>query len=296
MNTVNTNRPASVLAFVGPNRVKEKTEQPSGDAVTFSHPLSADFDTNRARLEAAASAYKTKGLEFEIPESGMHETPSNQDLNQTEFEANMVADLGEHTRIQNQQDVSKLEGRLPTVPELQEEFQKLAHDQAIPFEYIKDGCYARAHMMCDTMHDDNINCAKMFVMLENPMGKDRLTASNKFMNAKWWYHVAPLSFAQNPETKAVEAFIMDPSMADHPLKPTEWVRQMWDGKTNIKIDVTRAPQYGPAEAGGVNETFEESIPDAHETAAHYSAELKEIKEDYYAHHPDEKPFALRRAA
>lgn len=270
------------------------SSEPS-DTVRLSHPLSADFETHKANLQAATRGPKLAGFNWDWLTGGkkpsFHETPSNRDVNQTKFEADLLKDLGSQVRIQNQQDVSKLDGRLPTTTELNAEFKKLAADKTIPFEYIIDGCYARAHLMCDTMHKDGINSAKIFTMVENPQGDDMLKASNKFMNATWWYHVAPLSFAKDPETNEVKGFVMDPSMADHPLQPKEWVRAMWDAQSNIKIDVTRSPQYGPLEEDGENKTFAESMPDAHRTAAQYSVELAGIKSDYYAHHPEEKPTA-----
>ena len=253
-------------------------------AISHRHPLSADYDVHRARLQSRA-AESPESLPQDQLAAGFNEVPSNQDFSQTDFQAALLKDLGPQVRMQNQQDVSKVAGRLPSVEELQQEFQKLAQDKDIPFEYIKDGCYARAHLMCETMQEDNINCAKMFVMLESPMGAGKLTAENKYMKARWWYHVAPLSFAENPKTHKVEAYIMDPSMSNRPLTPQEWIHDMWDEKTRIKIDVTRDPQYGPVEVSQPNKTFEESLADARQTAAEYTKELEKIKEDYNASHP-----------
>ncbi|OQA17202.1 MAG: hypothetical protein BWY64_02207 [bacterium ADurb.Bin363] len=222
-------------------------------------------------------------------EKGFHETPANTDINQTQFMNDLISKLGSKSRMQNIQDVSKLQGRIPTLAELNDEFKKLASDPAVPFEYIIDGCYARAHYMCKEMMKDNINCAKMFTMIENLWGGGRLTAQNKFMNAEWWYHVAPLVFAEDPATKKIEGYIIDPGMADHPLRAEEWVDKMWDKKINIKIDITRASQFGPLESEGENATFDESMPATIKIMKDYTQALKKIKETYYAHHPEEKP-------
>ena len=143
--------------------------------------------------------------------------------------------------------------------------------------------------MCETMMEDKINCSKMFVMKESIWGKGMLKASNKFMNAEWWYHVAPLTFAQDEKTGKVEGYIMDPGMSDKPMKAEDWIGAMWDKSFKIKVDVTRVPQYGPLEGGEENKTFEESLPGAKETLKDYSKVLAQIKEDYYGEHPDEKP-------
>jgi hypothetical protein len=228
-------------------------------------------------------------LSFLTGEKGFKETPTDTDINQTQYMKDLIGKLGSKARMQNVQDISKLNGRIPSLSELKDEFKQLASDPAVPFEYIVDGCYARAHHMCETMMKDNINCSKMFVMIEDLYGGGMLTAKNKFMNAEWWYHVAPISFAKDPKTEKVEGYIMDPSMADHPLKAEEWISMMRGKDLKIKVDITRAPQFGPVESDGENQTFEESLPATADTMKEYSIALKEIKDEYYAHHPEEIP-------
>lgn len=95
-------------------------------------PFSAGLKTHRdwLRLGGAAGWQITSQEEFD-------EDPSDRDVAQTDMERELLEDLGPAAR--------------------------LAADPSIPFEYILDGCYARAHKMCDTMHSDSMNCAKMFV-------------------------------------------------------------------------------------------------------------------------------------
>jgi len=250
----------------------------------FTPGLSADFDSNLERLR------KNPPSPARLP--NYSEPISNTDVDQTGFQNRLIEQLGpQFARMQFTHDCSKLQGMVPTQSQLQAEFDKLAADKSVPFEYIKDGCYARAHIMCDQMTQDQINNSKMFVMLENPYGPGKLTAENKYMQARWWYHVAPMVFAVDEKSKQVEPFIMDPSMAPRPLKPEEWIHAMWDEKTRIKIDVVHNPQYGPLESGGPNETFEESMPHARETCAEYSAELEKIKQEYDQTHPPQSKAA-----
>ena len=208
-------------------------------------------------------------------DSIMHETPSNRDVDQIRFEEQLLTDLGDKARLQNQQDVSILSGQVPTLPQLEQEFQKVAHDPAIPFEYITTGCASRAHLVCETLQKDHINCSKMFVTVDRP---GQLTARNAYMEGGWWYHVAPLSFAENPQTHAVEPYILDPSVADHPLQPTAWIRSIWDAQSNLRIDVTRAAQLGPVEVDGLSQNFEEGLPVARQELSEHLAELRRIKE------------------
>ena len=253
---------------------------------------SADWATNMAKLKSA-SLHTKSGIDEAISqlaqEQKYNEPISNRDVNQTKYQEELIADLGPHARMQFAQDASQLDGHIPTVEQLNREFEKLAARQDIPFEYIIDGCYARAHLMCEEMQKDGINSAKMFCEVANPWGSGKLTAENKYMQAKWWYHVAPLVFAYNGATEKVEGYIMDPSMDTKPMKAEDWIHKMWDEKTDIKVDITRSPQYGPLEAGGANETFEESLAPSREVLAEYSKVLADIKEQYEADHPPAQP-------
>ncbi len=270
---------------------KSEDRAPAGDRVEFSSLPHADFDTNYSKITSRAFRNESP----KVPDS-FNEEPKNKDLDQTGIENALVGELGTGlVRMQYHQDVSDLNGMIPTKAQLEGEFAKLASDESIPFEYIKDGCYGRAHLMCDQMNKDNINNSKMFVMVENPKDRtNRLEASNKYMEAKWWYHVAPMVFALDEQSHKVEPFIMDPSMSKHPMKPQDWIHAMWDEHDPIKIDITRNPQFGPVEADEVNATFEESIQPSKEILADYSKELAQIKEDYAHNHPGQT--LLQKAA
>lgn len=301
MNSISSSLP-SLGQIV--DRVKSKLSAAEAgsapkESFDFSSLPHADFDTNLAKLRSNSAAFREVGSErpSNTPPD-FNETISNTDVNQSAIEQKLVNDLGpELVHIQNHQDLSKLNGRIPTKSELDSEFAKLAANPEIPFEYIYDGCYARAHLMCETMMADNINNGKIFCMVDDPYNKEnRLEAENKYMHAKWWYHVAPVVFAENDTTHQVEAYVMDPSMNKSPMKADEWIHAMWNEKDKIHVDFTRNPQFGPAETGEVNKTFEESIPPSHEVCAEYSKELAKIKEDYNASHPGQPSQPARLAA
>lgn len=284
-STVDSSR--NPLTLVASHARKTSPSGPSpqsapADKLDLGSLPSADFDTNRKKMMSGKSLWP-----WQKTTPSVKEPLSNQNFDQSGYEQKLISDLGPHVRIQNQEDISALNGTVPTQSQLQQEFNKLAGDPEIPFGYIVDGCYARAHLMADTMHKDNINVAKMFVMVDDPNdSSNRLTAHNKYMDASWWYHVADLTVAENEQTHKREAFIMDPSMADHPLAAQEWIHKMWDGKHDIKIDITRDPQYGPMESDGINKTFAESLQPSHEVLAQYSTELAQIEDKYNHDHPN----------
>ena len=76
-----------------------------------------------------------------------NEPIANVDINEIDLTNKVLEDLGPQVRLHAAEDVSKLDGMVPTTSQLQAEFNKLAGDKKIPFEYIINGCFARAHLM-----------------------------------------------------------------------------------------------------------------------------------------------------
>ena len=146
----------------------------------------------------------------------------------------------------------ELNGRLATTKELTAMIESFQDESDIPFGYITDGCYARAHLMDESFRQHGMNYAKMFV-------RGDLAASNDHMEARWWYHVAPLVFVDdgqgNPEAK-----IIDPGFSDKPMDPSEWVKAMNQGPS-IKVDLVDPEQYYPRRRGKPD-SFGESLPPA----------------------------------
>lgn len=91
-------------------------------------------------------------------------------------------------------------------------------DYCIPFQYVVDGCYARAHKMRQILIEDyGYSCEKVF-SYEGPSGF--LTVDAGDCCVAWWYHVAPLVTVQMPH--GVKKFVMDPSMFDGPVTIDQW--------------------------------------------------------------------------
>ncbi len=161
----------------------------------------------------------------------------------------------------------KLNGRLATVEELTAMVDSFTDESGIPFGYIKDGCYARAHLMDESFRQHGINFAKMFV-------RGDLGAKNEHMTAHWWYHVAPLVFVDdgngNPAAK-----IIDPGFSKRPMDPEEWVKAMNRGPS-IEVDLVAPEQYYPREFNKP-ETFSESLPPAVGRMQSYARKLYDIR-------------------
>lgn len=221
------------------------------------------------------------------------------------FEAKVKEELGENVKIQNDWDIDRLKGRVPSLTELQDVFQSAAKDPDVPWEYLPDGCYARSHITCKKLLNKGINCAKMYVIIQDdnssPWGLFppwRLKAENKFTKGAWWYHVATLAFAKDEKSGKVDGYVLDAAVnPKRPIKAPEWIKAFWSGDFPINFDVTHADVYDPPQQSYFDyqpkefsmERFERCMPLSIKTNKKYKDVLKRIKEQYYEEHPDEKP-------
>lgn len=228
-----------------------------------------------------------------------------------QFDKKLEHELGSLAKAQNTWDMQGLDGEIPSLSKLQESFDKIKTDKSVPWEYIIDGCYARAHVTCEKLLDEGLNCGKMYVMIgdvnpndpSSPFPDYRLKAENKFMKGEWWYHVAPLVFAKDDKTGQVEGYILDLAVNNKkPIKASEWINSCWSKDFPIQFDTTHADIYEPPEQSPEGDTqqfsrerFDQYLSEARGTNKDYSRVLAKIKKDYYAHHPDEKPEDKKRA-
>lgn len=98
----------------------------------------------------------------------------------------------------------------------------------IPFQYVIDGCYARAHKMRKIITEKyKYCCEKVFSFADE--GNDRLCVkADKWGGCcvDWWYHVAPLvrvKFKVGHFIKLNLAMVIDPGMFDGPVFLSTWL-------------------------------------------------------------------------
>lgn len=122
--------------------------------------------------------------------------------------ANEMAKL--HSRINNQD----VEMSVLSIEESNHFFSLMANDAEIPFNYPKDGCFVRAHMMAHKLEEQGIIVAKSFligrIMVPTSMGPE-----------VWRYHVAPMVMVRDQNEQLVPT-IFDPSLFDHPVSLDEF--------------------------------------------------------------------------
>jgi hypothetical protein len=97
----------------------------------------------------------------------------------------------------------------------------------IPFQYVRDGCYARAHKMRWIITKKyNYCCEKVFSFANNNLDTLAVKA-NKWGGCcvNWWYHVAPLIRVRTRLGRFVftKAMVIDPGMFDYPVTLSAWL-------------------------------------------------------------------------
>ncbi len=167
-------------------------------------------------------------------------------------------------------------GKIPTLAELSKLMDDLVETPnaelkkalgglpALPIQYIKDGCYARAHVIDKLLADKGYNSAKIFAV-------GNLRAANEVFpeGVKWRYHVAPVVMVRNGEQ--VEFRVVDPSIDTEPLLADEWVRRINPDAGPVRVDLTAPEQYFPKEYSGV-----QTMPLAHHVKTAAAPALKKF--------------------
>lgn len=100
----------------------------------------------------------------------------------------------------------------------------------IPFQYVRDGCYARAHQMRRIITTRYRYCCEKVFSFAN-QGNDTLAVkADKWGGCcvEWWYHVAPLirvrlALKGIPARSLVLAMVIDPGMFDKPVLLSTWL-------------------------------------------------------------------------
>lgn len=96
-------------------------------------------------------------------------------------------------------------------------FDRLADNEDIAFGYPYNGCYARAHVMCNALKWMGLLPGKAWAF----EGKKKLSVELGGKKYEWWSHVAPALAVRLPD-KTVQDMVFDPGLFDGPVTLKEW--------------------------------------------------------------------------
>lgn len=110
----------------------------------------------------------------------------------------------------------------------------------IPFQYVRDGCYARAHKMRWIITTKYRYCCEKVFSFANENFDTLAVKADKWGGCcvTWWYHVAPLIRIKVGKL-AVLAFVIDPGMFDKPVLLSSWLSAQENKGCNAKAKVSK---------------------------------------------------------
>ena len=152
----------------------------------------------------------------------------------------------------------------------------------IPFQYVRDGCYARAHQMRRIITTRYGYCCEKVFSFAN-QGNDTLAVkADKWGGCcvTWWYHVAPLIRVRLKlrgcrGAKLVLAMVIDPGMFDKPVLLSTWLAAQENMGCSPDANVSAysiqpGSAYGPANYAGTAFVTDPGYVDTLNTLVGYS--------------------------
>jgi hypothetical protein len=149
----------------------------------------------------------------------------------------------------------------------------------IPFQYVRDGCYARAHKMRRIITTNYGFCCEKVFSFAN-QGSDRLAVqANKWGGCcvTWWYHVAPLIRVKVKILSfSIElAMVIDPGMFDKPVLLSTWLSAQENTTCSANANVSMysiqpGSAYSPANYTGTAFTTDPAYTATDATLTAYS--------------------------
>jgi len=152
-------------------------------------------------------------------------------------------------------------------------FNYLADQDDIAFNFVEDGCYARAHIMCKKLRDLGITPQKAWSGLQPGNNDNIKVIFHDAHKIEWGYHVAPVLEVKKGYN--TELIVFDPSLFDAPVTIREWAKAQKEYEHSIIITPlgADAPHKGK---GGYQPALEDPPEGGFDT--HANNKMKEYKE------------------
>jgi hypothetical protein len=164
---------------------------------------------------------------------------------------------------------------LPTPP---------ATPPCIPFQYVADGCYARAHQMRRLISKKWGYCVEKVFSFANQNNDTLAVRADKWGGCcvTWWYHVAPLlrvrlklTLPGHAPLSLTTLMVIDPGMFDRPVLLSSWLAAQETGSCSRNANVSSysiqaGSAYAPANYAGTNYSTDPNYTSTEATLNNYS--------------------------
>lgn len=102
-------------------------------------------------------------------------------------------------------------------------FEHLSNMENIAFGFVREGCYARAHLMCREMESRGYAPQKAWAFEKDENNRlFFMPADDNMQPMAYWYHVAPAMEVRLPDGR-VETCVFDPGIYDGPELMSRWL-------------------------------------------------------------------------
>ncbi len=156
-------------------------------------------------------------------------------------------------------------------------FNDLAGLKYIPFDYPRDGCFARAHEMCRVMQSHGIECGKAWIYASP---NHALTVPGTPMgDIQWGYHVAPTVNVRGDDG-VTRQMVVDPSMFQAPVTQDQWKAAMHDPAAVLQT-TDSGPYYRDQDSDPSVAVRDDDYSQTQAALEHYS----ELRDAWKASHP-----------
>jgi len=150
----------------------------------------------------------------------------------------------------------------------------------VPFQYARDGCYARAHKMRWIITTKYRYCCEKVFSFANQDNDTLAVKADKWGGCcvTWWYHVAPLIRVRVTLGKwsIVLAMVIDPSMFNKPVLLSTWLSAQENTLCRANAHVSMysiqpGSAYSPANYSGTAFTTDPAYTATDITLVNYSS-------------------------
>jgi hypothetical protein len=106
-----------------------------------------------------------------------------------------------------------------TPKQAQAAFERMAAQEDIAFTYPQDGCYSRAHLMCQRLRGLGYLPGKVWAFAHGENLHAR-TINDPRGFIEWNWHVAPTLKVRTRD--GLRDMVIDPSLCTRPVTPEQW--------------------------------------------------------------------------
>src|SRR5579859_1634253 len=226
------NEKQRILTLAAGGKAGRETAALLREALRKKLPVKAQIDTREGVIHRAGSLSEKELEEFRRNRILQEKPEKPQRLNVSSLDPTVFNIEAHHRRVRCFRQCKKI---IPNYKKAKKIFDFCAKQTCslggpfqvtpcIPFQYVIDGCYARAHKMRWIIENKYGYCCEKVFSFANQNNDHLAVRANKWGGCcvGWWYHVAPLVRVRLGRF-FVLCLVIDPGMFDKPVLLSTWL-------------------------------------------------------------------------